>query len=159
VAFQQDLAPCHASKKVKTFVKKQNVNVLEWPGNSPDHYPLENLLSIAKYLLQKLDCKTMTKLIEAIIQVWYQDPKIKESCKRLVESKPNTVKEVSKNKDGHNTFRNNVFVMFEVAQMKKFQIRCVLHFESVNMNTTVSVVSRMRLYQLGSQTQIAPSAK
>jgi len=49
--------------------------------------------------------------------------------------------------------------MFEVAQMKKFQIRCVLHIESVNMNTTVSVVSRMRLYQLGSQTQIAPSAK
>ena len=76
-----------------------------------------------------------------------------------MESKPNTVKEVSKNKDGHNTFRNNVFVMFEVAQMKKIQIRCVLHFESVNMNTTVSVVSRMRLYQLGSQTQIAPSAK
>jgi len=61
---------------MKKFFKKQNVNVLEWPGNLPDHYPIENLLSIVKYLLQKLDCKTMTKLIETIIQVWYQVPKI-----------------------------------------------------------------------------------
>jgi len=75
--FQQDLVPCHASKKVKKFFKKQDVNVLEWPGNLNDHYPIENLLSIVKYLLQKLDSKTMTKLIDAIIQVWYQDPKIK----------------------------------------------------------------------------------
>jgi len=40
----------------------------------------------------------MTKLIEAIIQVWYREPKIKENCKRLVESMPNRVKEVLKNK-------------------------------------------------------------
>jgi len=45
----------------------------------------------------------MTKLIEAITQVWYEDPKIKENCKRLAESKPSRVKEVSKNKGGHNT--------------------------------------------------------
>jgi len=40
----------------------------------------------------------MTKLIEAIIQVWYLDPKTKENCKRLVESMPNRVKDVLKNK-------------------------------------------------------------
>jgi len=59
---QRDLALCHASK-VKKFFKKQNENVLEWPGNLPGHYPIQNLLSIVKYLLQKLDCKTVTKLI------------------------------------------------------------------------------------------------
>jgi len=93
--------PC--IKKVKTFFKKQNINVLEWPGNSLGHYPIENLLSFVNNILQKLDCKIMTKLIEAIIQVWYQDTKIKENCKRMVESKPNRMKEVSKNKGGHNT--------------------------------------------------------
>ena len=113
--FQQDLPPCHASKKVKQFLKKQNVNVLESPGNLADHHIIEIWLSIVKYLLQKLDCKTMAKLIEAIIQVWNQEPKMKENCKQLLESKPNRVKEVLKNKDGHNTNYNNVFAMFEVA--------------------------------------------
>jgi len=50
--FQQDLAPCHASKKVKEFFKKQNVNVLESPRNSPDLNQIENLWSIVKYHLQ-----------------------------------------------------------------------------------------------------------
>jgi len=71
--------PC--IKKVKKFFKKQNGNVLQWPDNLPDHYPIEYLLSIIKYLLQKLDCKTMTKLIEAIVQVWYQDQKTKKTMK------------------------------------------------------------------------------
>ena len=74
---------------------------MEWPANLRDYYPIENLLSIVNNLLQKLDCKTMSKLIEAIMQVWYQDTKIKENCKRLVKSKPNRVKEVIKNRGGH----------------------------------------------------------
>jgi len=60
-------------------------------------------------------------------------PKNKENYEKLVESKPN---EVSKNKGRHNIDWNNVFAMFEVAQMKKFEIRYILHFESINMNTT-----------------------
>ena len=67
--FQHDLAPCLESKKVKEFFMKQNVNVLEWPGNSPDLKPIENVWLIVKYHWQKLDCTTMIKLIEAIIQV------------------------------------------------------------------------------------------
>jgi len=47
-------------------------------------------------------------------------PKNKENYEKLVESKPN---EVSKNKGRHNIDWNNVFAMFEVAQMKmKFGI-------------------------------------
>ena len=70
--FQQDLASCHSSKKVKTIFRKYKLNVLEWPGNSSDLNPIWEFTvwAITKSRLQKLDCTTMTKLLEAIIQVW-----------------------------------------------------------------------------------------
>uniref|UniRef100_A0A3Q3QW79 Tc1-like transposase DDE domain-containing protein n=1 Tax=Monopterus albus TaxID=43700 RepID=A0A3Q3QW79_MONAL len=42
--FQQDLAPCHTSKQVKNFFEENQINTLDWPGNSPDLNPIENLL-------------------------------------------------------------------------------------------------------------------
>uniref|UniRef100_A0A3Q3J3I1 Tc1-like transposase DDE domain-containing protein n=1 Tax=Monopterus albus TaxID=43700 RepID=A0A3Q3J3I1_MONAL len=41
--FQQDLAPCHTSKQVKNFFEENHINTLDWPGNSPDLNPIENL--------------------------------------------------------------------------------------------------------------------
>jgi len=63
--FQQDLAPCLSSEKVKKIFRKQKY-VLDWRRNSPDLNPIVNLRSITKCRLQKLDCTPMTKLIEAI---------------------------------------------------------------------------------------------
>ena len=41
----QDSAPCHASKMTKNFLEKEapDVQVIAWPGNSPDLNPIENL--------------------------------------------------------------------------------------------------------------------
>jgi len=46
--FQQDLAPCHNSKKVKKFFEQNEIRLLQWPGNSPDINPIENLWAICK---------------------------------------------------------------------------------------------------------------
>ena len=69
--FQQDLAPCPTANRVKTLFEKERIKVLEWPGNSPDLNPIENLWSIIKLRLRKKDCTTLIKLIEGIIDVWY----------------------------------------------------------------------------------------
>ena len=41
--FMHDGAPCHRSKIVKQFCTENHVKILDWPGNSSDLNPIENL--------------------------------------------------------------------------------------------------------------------
>ena len=99
--FQQDLAPCHTSKVVKMFLQEKAIQVLEWPGNSPDLNPIENLWSIIKQKLRGRDCTTKEKLIEAVIHVWHHDQDVTGYCQSLVDSMPNRVRNVIKNRGAH----------------------------------------------------------
>ncbi len=46
--FQQDLAPAHTVKSTKSWLNDHGVGVLDWPANSPDLNPKENLWGIVK---------------------------------------------------------------------------------------------------------------
>ncbi len=41
--FQQYLAPAHTAKSIKSWLNDHGVGVLDWPANSPDLNPIENL--------------------------------------------------------------------------------------------------------------------
>ena len=49
--FQQDGAPCHKSKMMMAWFKKQGITLLDWPGQSPDMNPIENLWTAFKRIL------------------------------------------------------------------------------------------------------------
>jgi transposase len=64
--FLQDGAPCHTSKKVKDFLKEKDLEVMEWPGNSPDLNPIENVWNIMKNKLKKMTITSVPVLKEEI---------------------------------------------------------------------------------------------
>ena len=90
--FQQDLAPCHTSRKVKNVFALKNISVLDWPRTSLDYNPIENLWSIIKLQLRRKVCTTVAKLIEAIIECWYRDLQTQDTYKKLVDSMTKRVK-------------------------------------------------------------------
>jgi len=102
--FQHDSAPCHKSRVVTKYLEENNVKVLDWPGNSPDLNPIENLWAILKKRLAKQDCSSKTRLIEKTIQIWYHDEEIHRICKTLVDSMPNRIKYVLKANGSHTKY-------------------------------------------------------
>ena len=71
--FQHDLSACHNSKLFKTFMLANKMNLLDWPGNSPDLNSIENLWNILKRCLGKMDCTTKDRMITNAIKVWFHD--------------------------------------------------------------------------------------
>ena len=90
--FQQDSAPCHTVKSVKTWCAQNGVQLLPWAGNSPDMNPIKSLWDILKNEIHSEPITTKHELIARLIRVWFHSDKIKEMCKTLIHGMPSRVK-------------------------------------------------------------------
>ena len=85
---------CHKAKAVIDFLRDQNVQTLNWPPQSPDLNPIENLWALIKRKLKKNfpTPKTRDQLIDQVFAVWEDiDSDLRNN---LIKSMTNRLKEV-----------------------------------------------------------------
>lgn len=82
--FQQDNAAPHKALKVKKLFEEEGVQAIDWPPQSPDLSPIENLWSFLGSKVEGRRYASKTELFDALEKEWWAIPP--DMCKKLVES-------------------------------------------------------------------------
>ena len=77
--------------------------MLEWPGNSPDLNPIENLWSTMKRKVAEQQSSSLLGPQLAIKEIWVKNLDV-EYCRKLILSMPKRIKSVIKCKGGHTKY-------------------------------------------------------
>ncbi|KAG0735078.1 hypothetical protein G6F17_012713 [Rhizopus arrhizus] len=81
------------------YIQKQSYTVLQWPAQSPDLNPTENMWSLLKRRLNDYETapKGMNELYERVTKVWYDLMK-PEECQKVIERMPQRIQKRVQNK-------------------------------------------------------------
>ncbi len=93
---QQDLAPAHTAKVTKSWFNDHGVTVLDWPANSPDLNPIENLWGIVKRKMKDTRPNNADELKATVKETWASIPP--QQCHKLITSMPRRIEAVIKAK-------------------------------------------------------------
>ena len=68
----QDNAPIHVSRSTKAWLRRKNIPLLDWPANSPDLNPMENLwgILVRRIYAENKQYQSVGELKMAIVAAW-----------------------------------------------------------------------------------------
>ena len=92
--FQCDNDSKHVIKMAMDIYKKNKLKKMEWPSNSPDLNPIENVWTLMKRKINKHETKKISELIELVDTTWDEiDQEVIQNC---IESMASRVAECIK---------------------------------------------------------------
>lgn len=103
LVFQQDNATIHKTANVMKFLRDNNVLTIDWPPQSPDLSPIENMWNIMKMKMKALRPrpKTSKELKLACLKIWTEIPNntrkdlidgFKDRLRRCIKAKGDLIK-------------------------------------------------------------------
>ncbi|CAK9796647.1 Transposable element Tc1 transposase [Anthophora quadrimaculata] len=99
---QQDNDPKHTAKKTKKFLTSSHIKLLDWPPQSPDLNPIENLWSILDRNVNKTGVTNKNNYFNTLQRSW--ESLDINYLHNLVESMPRRLAAVIKAKGGHTKY-------------------------------------------------------
>ena len=87
--FMQDGAPCHTSRSSMKWLEDNDIEVLDWVGQSCDLNPIENCWTRLKQIIADMPaCSNLDDLIKTIAKAWKKLAKDTAYLTSLTDSMP-----------------------------------------------------------------------
>lgn len=104
IIFQQDNDPKHTSRRAQSWLEEQEINLLDWPAQSPDLNPIEHTWNHLKRCLSGYESAPtgVHQLWERVVEEWGKIDE--EQCQKWIESMPRRIEAVIKAKGAHTKY-------------------------------------------------------
>ncbi|KAK2944661.1 putative Transposable element Tc1 transposase [Blattamonas nauphoetae] len=100
--YQQDNHSAHNAEEVLDYIDRQGIQLLNWPANSPDLSPIENMFACLKRNVAERNPTDLIRLREIAQEEWNSfTPAYTDA---LVSSMPHRIREVIQNRGGSTSY-------------------------------------------------------